>query len=149
MGGSPEHYRCFDIWCPNTHRVCQGETVRFFPHDHVLPGLSPHEDITRSIHKLIAALQQPHPASPTAQFGIEQTQALLKLSRIMQLALPIPNPDISTIPPMTRWSSLPATPPMVLVPTAPPPLRVPTAPTTPEGANCPPAYKDATCSCTP
>ena len=70
VGGSPEHYHCFDIWCPDTRRVRQGETVCFFPHDHVLPSLSPQENITRSIHELIAALQHPHPASPTAQFGI-------------------------------------------------------------------------------
>ena len=50
VGGSPEHYRCFDIWCPNTRRVRQGETVSFFPHNHVLPGLSPHKNITRYIH---------------------------------------------------------------------------------------------------
>ena len=56
VGGSPEHYRCFDIWCPDTRRVRQGETVRFFPHGHVLPGPSLHENITRSIHELIAAL---------------------------------------------------------------------------------------------
>ena len=67
VGGFPEHYRCFYIWCPDTRRVHQGETVRFFPHDHVLPGLSPHEKITRSIHDLITALQHPHPASPTAK----------------------------------------------------------------------------------
>ena len=48
--GSTEHYRCFDIWCPDTRRVLPGETVRFFPHDHVLPGLSPHENFTQSIH---------------------------------------------------------------------------------------------------
>ena len=55
VGGSPDHYRCFDIWCPDTRRVRQGETVRFFSHNHVLPGLSPHEKITCSIHELIAA----------------------------------------------------------------------------------------------
>ena len=33
VGGSPEHYRCFDIWCPNTRRVIQGETVRFSPQE--------------------------------------------------------------------------------------------------------------------
>ena len=127
MGGSPEHYRCFDIWCPDTRRVCQGKTVRFFPHDHVLPGLSPHENITRSIHELIAALKHPHPASPTAKFGNEQTQALIQLSKIMQLALPVPKPVTPTIPPMTRWSGIPDLPPRVPVPTAPPPPMLPTA----------------------
>ena len=90
--GAPYHYRCFDIWCPNTRWVRQGETIRFSPHDHVLPGLSPHENITRSIHELIAALRYPHPASPTATFGKEQTQALIQLARIMQLSLPVQPP---------------------------------------------------------
>ena len=31
VGGSPKHYPCFDIWCPNTRRVRQGETVRSSP----------------------------------------------------------------------------------------------------------------------
>ena len=101
--GAPEHYRCFDIWCPDTRRVRQGETVRFPPHDHVLPGLSSHEIITRSIHELIAALRYPHPASPTATFGNEQTQALIQLARIMHLALPVK-------PPTTQQSGLPAPP---------------------------------------
>ena len=87
-----EHYRCFDIWCPDTRRVRQGETARFFSHDHVLPGLSPHENITLSIHELISALRYPHPASPTATFGKEQTQALIQLARIMNLALPVKPP---------------------------------------------------------
>ena len=56
VGGSPEHYRSFDILCPDTCRVRHGETVRFFPHGHVLLGHSPHENVTRSIHELIAAL---------------------------------------------------------------------------------------------
>ena len=101
----------------------QGETVRFFPHDHVLPGLSPHENITRSIHDLIADLKHPHPSSPTATFGNEQTQVLIQLARIMQLALPVQ-------PAMTQRSGLPA-PPQPRVHTAPPLLRVPTAPPPP------------------
>ena len=128
--GAPEHYRCFDIWCPNTRRARQGETVRFFPHDHVLPGLSPHENITRSIHELIAALKYPHPASPTATFGNEQTQALIQLARIMQLALPVQ-------PAMTQRSGLPA-PPLPRVHTTPPLLRVPTAPPPPRVQLAPP-----------
>ena len=127
VGGYPEHYRCFDIWCPDTRHVRQGKTVSFFPHDHVFPGISPHENSTRSIHELIAALQHPHPASPTAKFGIEQTHALIQLSRIVHLALPVPKPTIPTIPPITRWSGPPAPPPRVTVPTVPPVPRVPTA----------------------
>ena len=69
IGGSPEHYCRFYIWCPDTRRVCQGETVHLFPHDHVLLCLSPHEHVTRSIHKMISALQHPHHALPTATFG--------------------------------------------------------------------------------
>ena len=123
VGGSPEHYRCFDIWCPNTRRFRQVETVRFFPHDHVLPGLSPHENITRSIHELIATLQHPHPASPTAKFGNDQTQALIQLSKIMHLDLPVPKPVTPTTPSMTHCYSIPALPPRVLKPTASPPPR--------------------------
>ena len=104
VGGAPEHYRCFDIWCPDTRRMRQGETVRFPPHDHVLPGLSPHEKITRSIHELIAALKDPHPESPTATFVNEQTQALIQLAIIRLLALPMQ-------PAMTQRSGLPAPPP--------------------------------------
>ena len=115
VGGSPEHYRCFDIWCPDTRRVCQGETFRFFPHDHVLQGLSPHENITHSIHELIAALQHPFPASPTAIFGNDQTQALIQLAKIMQLALPVTKTFHPTTPTTTRWSGLPALPPRVPV----------------------------------
>ena len=77
VGGSPEHYRYFDIWCPDTRRGHQGETERFFPQDHVLQGLYSQKNITRSIHELITTLKQPHPASPTAKFGNEQTQALI------------------------------------------------------------------------
>ena len=71
VGGSPEHYRCFDIWCPDMRRARQGETVQFSPHDHVLPGLSPHENITCSVHELIADLKYTHPESPTATIGNE------------------------------------------------------------------------------
>ena len=148
VGGSPEHYRCFDIWCPDTRQVCHGETVSLPPHEHVLPGLFSHENITRSIRELIAALQHPHPASPTAQYGIEQTQALIQLSRIMQLALPVPKPATPTIPPMNRWLGLPDLPPRVPVPTA-PHLRGYQLPPTPEGANCSPTSKDAILSHTP
>ena len=127
VGGSPEHYRCFDIWCPDTRQVRQVETVRFFPHDHVLPGLSPHENITRSIHELISALKHPHPASPTATFGNEQTKAIIQLSKIVHLALPVPTPVTPTTPPMTRWSGYPTPPPRVPEPNAPPPSRVSTS----------------------
>ena len=61
--GYPEHYRCFNIWYPDTRRVLQDKTVSFFPHGHVLPSFPPHKNITHSIHKLIAALQHPHPTS--------------------------------------------------------------------------------------
>ena len=131
VGGSPEHYHCFYIWFPDTRRVCQGKTVCFLPHDYILPGLSLHENITRSIHDLIATLQHPHPASPTAKFGIEQTQALIQLSKIMQLALHAPTPAIPNIPPMNRWYGITAPPPRALVPTATPLPRVPTAPPPP------------------
>ena len=73
VGGSPEHYRCFEIWCPDTRRVRQGETVQFSSHYYVLLGLSPHENINRSVHELIAAIKYPHPESPTATFGNELT----------------------------------------------------------------------------
>ena len=103
VGGAPEHYRCFDIWCSDTLQVRQGETVHFSPHDQVLPGLSPHEKITRSIHELIAALRYPHPASPTDTFGKEQMQALIQLARIIHLALPVK-------PPTSQKLGLPAPP---------------------------------------
>ena len=94
----------------------------FPPHDHVLPGLSPHENITRSINELITALKYPHTASPTNTFGNEQTQVLIQLSKIIQLALPEQLP-ILTIPTMICWSGLPALP-LPSVPTAPPLPRV-------------------------
>ena len=49
VGFLPDHYRCFDIWCSNTRRIRQGKTVRFFPHDHLFPGLYSHETATRAV----------------------------------------------------------------------------------------------------
>ena len=83
---SLDHYRCFDIWCSNTKRIRQGETVHFFPHDHLLPVLSPYETATPAAQEIKMALRHPHPASTITQLDIDQQIALQKLGEIFKIA---------------------------------------------------------------
>ena len=86
VGFSPDHYRCFDVWCSNTRRICQVETVYFFPRNHLHPRLYPHETATRAAQELTVALCHPHPASTITQFGVDQQNALQKLGEIFKIA---------------------------------------------------------------
>ena len=70
------HYRCYDIYVPETRSVIQTDTVKFFPHNSKMPFRSLTKNATIAATELIHALRNPAPASPYAHIGNAQMQAL-------------------------------------------------------------------------
>ena len=81
-----DHYRCYDVYLPETRAVIQSDTVEFFPHNSKMPFRSSTENATIAATELIHALRNPSPAAPYAHIGDAQIAALTTLAEIFQRA---------------------------------------------------------------
>ena len=71
-----DHYRCYNIYIPETRAVIQPDTVEFLPHNCKMPFLSSAKNATIAATELIHALRNQAPAAPYAHIGDVQLQAL-------------------------------------------------------------------------
>ena len=77
---SKEHYRCYNIYVPETRAVIQPDTVKFLLHNTKMPFISSTENANIAAIELIHALRNPAPAAPYAHIGDAQMQALEQLA---------------------------------------------------------------------
>ena len=71
-----DHYRCYNIYVPETRSVIQPDTVEFLPHNSKMPFRSSAENSTIAATELIHTLHNQAPAAPYAHIGNAQLQAL-------------------------------------------------------------------------
>jgi hypothetical protein len=57
LGPAPLHYRCFNVWVPETNRVRVSDTLSWHPKQFHMPGSNPSEIVASAISDLIAALE--------------------------------------------------------------------------------------------
>ena len=81
-----DHYRCYDIYVPETRAVIQPDTVKFFPHNSKIPFRSSTENGTTAETELIHTLRNPAPAAPYSHIGDAQVQALEQIAKKIQRA---------------------------------------------------------------
>ena len=77
---SKDHYRCYNIYVPETQAVIQPDTVEFLPHSSKMPFRSSAENATITTTELIHALCNQEPAAPYAHRGDAQMHALEQLA---------------------------------------------------------------------
>ena len=121
LGPSLEHYCCYRLYVPNTRSERTAKTVQFFPHLCPMPKTSSVDAAIVVARALTEALANPVPASPFAQFGDAQHQAIIDLAKIFESA--IAKPALPSI--VFPWAAVRAvTPPSPRVPIPPASLRV-------------------------
>ena len=114
-----DHYRCYNIYVPETRAVIQPDTVEFLPYNSKMPFRYSAENATIAAIELIHVLRNPAPAAPYVHIGDAQMQALEQLAEIFQRAtfqqqhLPVSPPRVA--PSFPRVT----TPPINVAPTAP------------------------------
>ena len=124
-----DHYRCYDIYVPETRAVIQPNTVEFSPHNSKIPFRSSMENAAIAATELIHALHNPALAAPYAHIGDAQLQALEQLAKIFQRDTFQPQQQVITTAPQQKNVSPPrvdpyfprvTTPPITMAPAAPP-----------------------------
>ncbi len=88
IGASPNHYRCWRVFIPQTASERNSDTIEFFPATVPMPQLSSSDAATQAIQDLLEALQHPHPSTPFATLGTTQYHAIKQLAQIFADALP-------------------------------------------------------------
>ena len=79
-----DHYRCYNIYVPETRAVIQPDTVEFLPHNSKIPFRSSAENATIAATELIHDLCNPALAAPYAHIGDAQMQASEQLAESFQ-----------------------------------------------------------------
>ena len=79
-----DHYRCYNIYIPETRALIQPEKVEFLPHNSKMPFRSLAENATIAATELIHDLCNPTPAAPYAHICYAQMQALDQLAENFQ-----------------------------------------------------------------
>ena len=93
-----EHYRCWNLYLPETNTTCNFDTVSFHPHSFKMPAISSADAATHAARNLTHALLNPQPASPIADAGDPDLTALNQLADIFQRQItaklkPPPHPN--------------------------------------------------------
>jgi hypothetical protein len=88
IGAAPHHYRCWQVFIPETAGERNSDTVEFFPATVPMPQLSSADAPTQAIRDLLQALKHPHPATSFALLGNAQHSAIKQLAQIFADALP-------------------------------------------------------------
>jgi hypothetical protein len=88
IGAAPHHYRCWQVFIPQTAGERYSNTVEFFPATVPMPQLSSADAATQAIRDLLQALKNPHPATPFALLGDAQHSAIKQLALIFADAVP-------------------------------------------------------------
>ena len=79
-----DHYRCYNVYIPETRAVIHPGTVEFLPQNCKMPFRSSAENATIAAIELIHDLRNPAPAAPYAHIGDVKLQALHQLAEIFQ-----------------------------------------------------------------
>ncbi|MHA7856378.1 hypothetical protein [Marinobacter shengliensis] len=121
VGPALDSYRCFRAFIPATgaFRLC--DTLTWFPHHVTLPQSSTTDLIAASLRDIVAALQNPSPATPLAPLTDSQSRALRDAVTIIQNVSP--QPSLPNDEPATTLDTTPQ-----LTDVTPPPTDVPTDP---------------------
>jgi hypothetical protein len=88
IGAAPHHYRCWQVFIPQTAGKRYSDTVKFFPATVPMPQLSSADAATQAIRDLLQALKNPHLATPFALLGDAQHSAIKQLALIFADAVP-------------------------------------------------------------
>ena len=91
-----EHYRCYNIYVPETRAVIHPDTVEFLLHNSKMPFRSSTENANKAGTELIHALHNPAPAAPYAHTGDAQMQVLYQLAENFQRNTVQPQQQVPT-----------------------------------------------------
>jgi hypothetical protein len=84
VGPAPEHYRCYQLFIPETGGTRILGTVEFFPHYSTVPKLSSADAATHAAHNLILALERPYPKTPFPMLSTRHITALKQLANLFR-----------------------------------------------------------------
>jgi hypothetical protein len=86
LGPAMEHYSCYSVFTNGTQAEQVSDTVAFFPQTTTVPCMTATDIALRAANNLVQVLQHPLPATPFAQVGTRQLEALKQLADIFQHA---------------------------------------------------------------
>ena len=116
VGPSPEHYRCYKCYFPDTMRERDVLKVDFFPEKIPFPRVTPEDYLKQTAEDMLHLLQHPSPSTISSPlvFGAPILNALAEVAAILgrRVATPPTPPQSLVIPP-------PLSPPRVPIPTFP------------------------------
>jgi hypothetical protein len=78
------HYRCQNIYIISTESECIVDTLNFFPHNYLMPQLSPTDRILMAANDMNDALKHHHPDVTFNRVGDDTKKALATLSAIFK-----------------------------------------------------------------
>lgn len=77
-----DHYRCYQVYVPETNGVRISATVNFFPHHVQMPRTSSEDRLAVTFEDLSTILKNPYANTPSLQQGSPTNDAIRKLSEI-------------------------------------------------------------------
>jgi hypothetical protein len=98
LGPSPEHYRCYLLYIPETGGIRTSGTVEFFPHYSTVPKLSSADAAAHAARDLIVALEKPYPKTSFPRLSTRHLTALKTLAHIFRTATTAETRDPSKDP---------------------------------------------------
>jgi hypothetical protein len=104
IGRAPDHYRCHRVYITKTAAERIADTVEFFPKHCNMPQTTSVDAARDAATALTQALLHPTPATPFAQIGDAQMDALRQLATIFATSIPpihAPLPRVDAITPPT------------------------------------------------
>jgi hypothetical protein len=126
IGPAMEHYRCYRVFTNKTKAERITDTIEFFPEHTSLPFMNSNDIAIKAANELITTLQNPLPATPFAQVGNQQLEALQQLAELFKTQhhntdkrlprvrepspAPLPRVVNRILPPQTHSPTMPASP---------------------------------------
>jgi hypothetical protein len=93
VGPSMEHYRCVKCFLPQTNRVRDADTVKFFPHKIPFPSTTTTDYLHQAANDILAILKDPPKSSfPSLESGCITNNALTKIATLLHRASKMPAP---------------------------------------------------------
>ena len=113
IGPSPDHYRCYKCYMPETCRERDADTVEFFPQKIPFPQVTTDDYLRQAATDIHHILKSDQPKLPTLQYGTPVTNAYIQVAQILKRATqqhkPIPE-TIVKIKQSPRVTDIPLSP---------------------------------------
>jgi hypothetical protein len=121
------HYRCYEVWVPETQATRLTDTLSWYPQKVPLPASSSRDIIQAALDIIQYQQKHPHPATPLEPLTGTELETLLTMDSILRPhaapASPEPAPNPPTPAPLTVPTATPPPPALPATDTPPPLVR--------------------------